>query len=150
MDWYSRSNKSASFPQDVPEHKLTTCRKQAVSSQSAELEALEAKLRETEERLKERKSRTSSPAGRNAGVASSPHARRPLGNTFNGQENDRLQQSSGTSSLAAQPPAPGPISASTMAQWRPAPQETSSGAKGNGRDFSAEQLSGQQGGRHLQ
>ena len=132
---------------------LTEPRKQAVSSQNAELEALEAKLRETEERLKEQRSRTSSPAGRAAGLAHSPHRRQPLGNTFHGQENDRLQQGVGTSPLASQLPAAGSVSASTMSQWRPSVQEASPvspGDKGKARDLSAEQLSGQQGAKFSQ
>lgn len=96
---------------------LTSSRKQAVSSQSAELEALEARLRETEERLKERQSRTSSPAGRTAGGTNSPHRRQPLGNTFNGQENDRLQPSSAMSPLATQEPSSQSVSSSTMSRY---------------------------------
>jgi hypothetical protein len=51
-------------------------RKKAVSSQTSELEALEARLRATEERLKAAAS-NKSPSGR-----SSPKVRTPLGDTF--------------------------------------------------------------------
>ena len=121
-------------------------RKQAVSSQNAELEALEAKLRETEERLKERTSRAPSPSGQVGGSTNSPHRRKPLGNTFNGQERDGLQSSSGGSPLATQAPS-GPVSASTMSQWRPSAPEMPTRGSENTRDLSAEQLSGQQGRR---
>lgn len=134
------------FPAQV----LTSFRKQAVSSQSAELEALEVRLRETEERLKERQSRTSSPAGRAAGGINSPHRRQPLGNTFDGQENDRLQSSSTTSPLATQAQSPQSVSSSTMSHWRPRPaaQDAALGGGGDTRDVSADQLSGQQGSRY--
>ena len=128
--------------------RLIASRKQAVSSQNAELEALEAKLRATEERLKEQRSRNSSPAGRAAGATNSPRRRQPLGETTYGQGNERSQQSSGTSSLTAQAPAPGSVSASTMAHWRPAAQDHS--PRGSARDLSAEQFSGQQGSRYTQ
>ena len=130
--------------------RLTEPRKQAVSSQNAELEALEAKLRETEERLKEQRSRTSSPAGRAAGIANSPHRRKPLGKAFDGQENDKKQQSQGKCPLASQTSTGGPVSAATMAHWRSGDQEASPGENGKARDLSAEQLSGQQGARFSQ
>ena len=60
-------------------------KKAAVNSQSAELQALEARIRETEERLAQKKQpRTSSPAGQGMRQASggSPHRRQPLGDTF--------------------------------------------------------------------
>ena len=119
-----------------------------MSSQNAELEAIEAKLRQTEERLRE-KSRTSSPTGRAGAGTNSPHRRQPLGSTFGGQENDRLQQSSAASPLASQAHPPG-VSTSTMSHWRPVTEETSMGAKGPTRDRSAEQMGGQQGGRYSQ
>lgn len=95
-----------------------------MDSQTKELQALEARLRDTEERLKERQSRDSSPASRNNGT-SSLNRRQPLSNTFNGRENDRLAS-----------PVTGPqatsqsVSASTMSHWRPSPN-TASGT-GNG------------------
>lgn len=113
----------------LQEYILTYCRKQAVSTQSQELEALEAKLRETEERLKQRQSRTASPAGKNAGESNSPHRRKLIGDTFSGQENDRLQ-SSNSSPLATQSPASSSVLASTMSRWRPSAQEASPGMSG--------------------
>ena len=83
--------------------KLTLCRKKAISSQSAELQALEVRLRETEERLKERQSKSSSPA-LGGSAYSSPHRRPPIGRTFSGQENDRRQ------ARAYNPPATQPLS----------------------------------------
>ena len=102
---------------------LQPARKQAVNSQNQELEALEARLRETEQRLKERQSRNSSPAGKSGG---SPHRRKPLGDTFSGQENDRAQPPA-TSPLATQAPMSQPVMPSTISQWRPDTRESSSG-----------------------
>lgn len=119
-----------------------------MSSQSAELEAIEARLRETEERLKEKQSRTSSPAGKAAGGANSPLRRQPLGDTFRAHENDRVQQASAPSPLAAQAPASGAVSSSTMSYWKQAAQDDPPERSGNGRDLSAEYLSGQQGSRY--
>ena len=119
-----------------------------MSSQNAELEAIEAKLRQTEERLKE-KSRTSSPIGRAGAGTNSPHRRQPLGSTFGGQEHDRVQQSSVASPLAGQAHPQG-VSTSTMSHWRPTAEEKSMGTKEPARDLPAEQLSGQQGGRYTQ
>ena len=102
---------------------LQDARKQAVDSQNQELEALEARLRETEQRLKERQSRNSSPAGKSGG---SPHRRKPLGDTFSGQENDRAQPPA-TSPLATQAPITQSVMPSTMSQWRPDTRESSSG-----------------------
>lgn len=96
---------------------LSNARKQAVNSQSQELQALEARLRETEERLIEQQSRTSSPAGRGANGTSSPHRRQPLSRAFSGQENDR--QSPTTHLLPTQASAPQAVSSSTMSRWRP-------------------------------
>jgi len=98
-------------------------KKQAVDSQNQELEALEARLRETEQRLKERQSRNSSPAGKSGG---SPHRRKPLGDTFSGQENDRAHPPA-TSPLATQAPITQHVMPSTMSQWRPDTRESSSG-----------------------
>lgn len=102
---------------------LQAARKQAVDSQNQELEALEARLRETEQRLKERQSRNPSPTGKSGG---SPHRRKPLGDTFSGQENDRAQHPA-TSPLATQAPITQPVMPSTISQWRPDTRESSSG-----------------------
>ena len=77
-------------------------RKKAVSSQSQELEALEARLRETEERLKQRRSRNSSPSSSSNGRNTS-HRRAPIGRTFSGQGGE-AEQAAVTSPLATQPP----------------------------------------------
>ncbi|CAF9922199.1 MAG: hypothetical protein HETSPECPRED_004995 [Heterodermia speciosa] len=78
-------------------------KKQAVTSQSQELEALDAKLRETEARLNQKKkqSRTSSPTGI-TGETSSAQRRKPVPSGFGGQEDDRAP-ARGNSSLAAPP-----------------------------------------------
>lgn len=55
-------------------------KKKAVSTQTSELEALEARLRATEERLKAREAVSTS--GRSSGGANSPRQRAPLGDTF--------------------------------------------------------------------
>jgi hypothetical protein len=52
-----------------------------VTSQTSELEALEARLKATEERLKAAASGETSPTGRRSG-RSSPRPRAPLGDTF--------------------------------------------------------------------
>ena len=65
---------------------LILLRKQAVSSQNAELEALEARLRATEERLKERQSRSSSPMTGTSRYIS-PQRRPPVGRTLSNQPN---------------------------------------------------------------
>lgn len=59
-----------------------------MNSQSQELEALEARLRETEERLKQ-KGGGSSPGTARQKSGNTPHRRQPLGGTFTGQENER-------------------------------------------------------------
>ncbi|KAL9067585.1 MAG: hypothetical protein Q9161_006774 [Pseudevernia consocians] len=102
-------------------------KKQAVKSQTQELQALEARLRDTEERLKEQQSRDPSPAGRNNGT-NSLHMRQPLGNTFGGHENHRLESST-ISPQATQAPTSQSVSASTMSHWRPT-QSTASGTGG--------------------
>lgn len=95
-------------------------RKQSVSSQNQELEALEARLKETEERLKQKQSDSS---GRGTGN-NTPHRRRQLGDTY-GVEQQRDYQASPTqhsdSQQIAQPfkrsdQAP---SQNTMAYWKP-------------------------------
>ena len=131
MDLFSQSNRSKKailcpINAVVRIICLQSTRKQAVNSQNQELEALEARLRETEQRLKERQSRNSSPAGKSGG---SPHRRKPLGGTFSGQENDRAQQPA-TSPLATQAPMSQPVMPSTISQWRPDTRESSSGTAG--------------------
>lgn len=92
-------------------------KKEAVDSQTQELQALEARLRDTEERLKERQSRDPSPADTSSGTKP-PQSRQPLGNTISGQKNDRLEPFT-TSPQAAQAQASRSVSASTMSRWRP-------------------------------
>ena len=88
-----------------------------MDSQTQELQALEARLRDTEERLKERQSRDPSQARRNNDTDSfDKHQSR--GNTFGVRKND------GQGLLTASPPATNnpksqSVSASTMSQWRP-------------------------------
>lgn len=72
-----------------------------MSSQSQELEALEARLRETEERLKQRRSRNSSPSSPGNGK-NTTHRRPPVGRTFSGGR--ETEQAVATSPLATQPP----------------------------------------------
>ena len=107
-------------------------RKEAVNSQAKELQALEARLRDTEELLKERQSRGPSPAGRK-NVNDSLSSRQPLGNTSGGQENGRLESSS-TNPHATQAPSSQSVSASTLAHWRPT-QSTDSGTNGGSAPF---------------
>lgn len=82
---------------------MTDCvhRKKAVSSQSQELEALEARLRETEERLRQKQSRTSSPSSLNSG-RNTPHRRQAIGRAFSEQRSEK-EQAIATSPLATQP-----------------------------------------------
>lgn len=98
---------------------LTRSRKQAVTSQSQELETLEAKLKDTEERLRQRQSL---PASKAVDGSNASHRRTPLGDTFSDQKNDR-SKASASSPLATQPPNPSSISPSTMSHWRPAPAQ---------------------------
>ncbi|KAE8448870.1 hypothetical protein EG329_008872 [Mollisiaceae sp. DMI_Dod_QoI] len=63
---------------------LPACRKKAVSTQTSELEALEARLKATEERLK--KASGGSPPGKSSTGRSSPRSRVPLGDTFKDEE----------------------------------------------------------------
>ena len=101
-------------------------RKKDVDSQTKELEALQARLRETENRLKEKVSRNSSPAGRNDD-RSSPHQRQGLNDTLNASGNNSLQSpGSGSSHLAPQMSyraAPGydQLTPSTRERWGPDP-----------------------------
>lgn len=64
-------------------------RKQAVLTQNQELEALEAKLRETEERLKQKQSRSSSPATALSDGGNSPRRRQGLEGVFSSPESGR-------------------------------------------------------------
>ena len=66
------------IPSHFFHHQLTSSRKKAVSSQTSELEALEARLKATEERLKA--AAANAPGGRSG--RSSPRPRQPLGDTF--------------------------------------------------------------------
>jgi len=59
-------------------------KKKAVSTQTSELEALEARLKATEERLK--KASGGSPPGKSSTGRSSPRSRVPLGDTFKEEE----------------------------------------------------------------
>ena len=109
-------------------------RKEAVNSQTQELHALEARLRDTEERLKERQSKDPSSADR-IGPTNLPNRRQPLGETLNGQDNNRLESST-TTPEAKQAPASQSVSASTMSRWRPA-QNTASEKGGEHADNAA-------------
>ena len=93
MQLYQRSAQSSPSFGTI----LTPRRKKAVSSQTSELEALEARLKATEERLKQAAS--GSPPGKSSTGRSSPRQRVPLGDTFT--------RESPTSPLAAEfrPPA---------------------------------------------
>ena len=97
---------------------LILIRKQAVSSQSQELEALEARLRETEERLKQKQSKISSQAGVSGGH-SSPHRRQPNGTTFSEYQDDKLRAAPvnplgvQSPSSQSQPPPANPLPAGT-------------------------------------
>ena len=114
-----------------------------MNSQAKELQALEARLRDTEELLKERQSRGPSPAGRK-NVTDSLSNRQPLGNTSGGQENGR--QSSSTNPHATQAPSSQSVSASTLAHWRPT-QSTDPGTNGGSAPFA--RPSGQENGRYV-
>lgn len=103
---------------------LTPIRKQAVSSQSQELEALEARLRETEERLKQKQTKISSYPDV-GGRQSSPHRRQPVGTAFGTHEDDMPQVAfpspRGTQSSlsqAEQPPIQGLSARSQSRQYK--------------------------------
>ncbi len=58
-------------------------KKAAVDSQTSELQALEARIKEMDRRLEQKNSRTSSPAGRGGqDVGGGQHRRTPVGDTF--------------------------------------------------------------------
>ena len=88
-----------------------------MDSQTQELQALEARLRDTEERLKERQSRNPSPARRNNDTDSFDK-QQPRGDTFDVHKNDG-QGLLTTSPRATNNPKSQSVSASTMSQWRP-------------------------------
>lgn len=83
--------KSAAHPAD---NSLLTCnRKQAVSSQTSELEALEARLRATEERLAKAgiTGLSSTSADKSSSGKSSPRSRTPLaGDTFQNPKSENV------------------------------------------------------------
>ena len=89
-------------------------RKQAVTSQSQELEALEAKLRETEARLdqKTKLSKTGSLA-----EATSASRRKPVASTFSNQEDDRLLAGSGSPMAAQSSSAVDPGTSRGYSRW---------------------------------
>jgi hypothetical protein len=74
-------------------------RKRAVSSQTSELEALEARLRATEERLKKAASAGVSPEGKSSTGRSSSRQRTALGDTFT---HSPTKEESPTSPLASE------------------------------------------------
>lgn len=89
-------------------------RKKAVSTQSQELEALEARLKETEERLKQRQSMTfPSPTGINSRTGY--HRRPPIDRTFS-IENAENGQRTASSAWAMNSPAMESSSSETPAQ----------------------------------
>ncbi|KAG7008114.1 hypothetical protein G7Y79_00007g022390 [Physcia stellaris] len=92
-------------------------KKQAVTSQSQELEALETKLRETEARLnqKTKQSRISSPVAKMDDM-SSIQRRKPVAAAFSGQEDDRLSAAGGGPS-ATQAAAPVPPISQGYSRW---------------------------------
>ena len=122
-------------------------RKEAVDSQTQELQTLEARLRDTEKRLKEHQSRDSSPAGGRKDTDSlGKHP--PPGNTFSGQENDRLEHST-IQPQERQVPGSQSVSASTMSRWRPT-QSTASGTGGGyGDNASLARPNGQENSRYV-
>lgn len=104
-----------------------------MNSQTQELQALEARLRDTEERLKERQLRDASLAGRNNATHSS-NRREPGGNISSGEKENSRLESSTTSPQAKQAPATQAVSASTMSQWRP----TQSNVSGTGGEYAGD------------
>jgi hypothetical protein len=100
-----QSAKSNRRPSPTDQHSTNLPRKMKVTSQTSELEALEARLRATEERLKAAASGETSPTSRRSG-GSSPRTRAPLGDTFSHAQREREQPTS-------------PLSESTRAPSRP-------------------------------
>ncbi|CAF9935781.1 MAG: hypothetical protein ALECFALPRED_006550 [Alectoria fallacina] len=122
-------------------------KKEAVNSQTQELQALEARLRDTEQRLREQQSRDPSPAGKNDGTNSSDR-RQPLGNTFSGQENNGRPESSTTGPRATQAPPSQSMWASTMSHWRPIQNTTSGTGGGHAGSAPSARPSGQENSRY--
>ncbi|RFU23546.1 hypothetical protein B7463_g12792, partial [Scytalidium lignicola] len=75
-------------------------KKKAVSTQTSELEALEARLRETEERLKAKQAAATDPARRHSGMGS-PRTRAALGDAFNKRQDGEGDNRQPTSPLTA-------------------------------------------------
>ena len=121
-------------------------RKEAVDSQTQELQNLEARLRDTEKRLKEHQSRDSSPAGGRKGT-NSPGKHPPPGNTFSDQENHPLEHST-IQSEQRQAPGSQSVSASTMSRWRPTPSSASGTGGGYGDNASLARPNGQETSRY--
>lgn len=76
---------------------LTVFRKRAVSSQTSELEALEARLKATEERLKQKQAMSYANRG-----SQSPRQRAPLGDTFSSAAEEPQRSQNQTSPLATE------------------------------------------------
>ncbi|KAI9737265.1 MAG: hypothetical protein M1818_005798 [Claussenomyces sp. TS43310] len=89
-------------------------KKKAVSSQTSELEALEARLRATEERLKQRQAMTS--PSNSSGTSRSPRQRLPLGDAF---ANAEQQQRAGAPQHAQAPTRAPPVPAAAELEFRP-------------------------------
>ena len=122
-------------------------RKQNLSSQTAELEALQARLRETEQRLSEKQSALPSSTNRTTGGTNSPHRRQPLGDTFDSRDGGQSSQNAASPLSNTSRSETGSVLPSTMSRWKPDPQDTTTAGQPNARDISAEQLSGQRGNR---
>lgn len=93
---------------------LSPARKQAVSSQSQELEALDAKLKETEERLKQKQSSPIGKRGNNPSTGQQPQSTSSLPNQSPAEFSNVKPFDRPTDSTARQAP-----SASTMSFWKP-------------------------------
>lgn len=89
-------------------------RKQAVTTQSQELEELEAKLRETEARLNQKT--MLSKRGPSAETPSSAR-RKPVTSNLGGQGSDRLPAESGSPLAAQSSPAANPGTSQGYARW---------------------------------
>ena len=126
---------------------LTGHRKQTLSSQNAELKALEARLRETELQLKAKESAMYSIIDEDNRNTSSPHRRQPIGSTFNGHVSERLSRGHSQTSSMVPEVGSGPVMASTMSRWKPATQDAATDEQKNAHDIAAERLNGQQGNR---
>lgn len=95
----------------VSQSDTQSSRKQAVSTQTSELEALEARLKATEERLKaaaENPQRTPSGQAAERGSPQSSRQRLPLGSTFSqGREAEKSPKSPLTQAFRKVPSRPG-------------------------------------------